>query len=457
MLYEGEALFQRSDWASFALAIGVSLTIYILTLSPEVTLEMSGILSTAALYGGVAHPPGFPLWTLYAWLFTQVLPFSNIAWRVSVSSAVAGALTCGMIALMVSRVGAAILDGLTGFRRLDAGEERVLRTVAGFVAGMGFGFNNAYWLMAVTVETKPLTIAVLTLAVCLLLRWSYATERRRYLFAGFFAYGLSVSASPIVMPAALALPFFVMFFDAAIGRELFFAAATIAFAVVFTGRHGWLPLISDYEYRAVSVYFWLGVLTGIMWLGLLLKTRGAFTAWKPAIAAGCASLLGVAPYLWLPLASMTTLPSHWGYARTAEGFFHLLRRGQFESITPTVGLGRFFGQLLIYAEVAWKSLGWPYLLVAPIPFLFVRRMRHQERAVILGVAAFYLCLSCLVVYLLNPPPDRSSEDLSKVYFTPSYVMLTTWSGIGLILLGSILSRKRFLPTSRHGTVSPEIA
>jgi hypothetical protein len=58
-LNEGEAFFQKSDWASFALTTGISLTIYILTLAPEVTLEMSGILSTAAMYGGVPHPPGF--------------------------------------------------------------------------------------------------------------------------------------------------------------------------------------------------------------------------------------------------------------------------------------------------------------------------------------------------------------------------------------------------------------
>src|SRR5207253_9391718 len=124
------------------------LAVYSFTLAPEVTLEGSGILSTAAMYGGGAHPPGFPIWTIYAWLFTKLLPFSNIAWRIGVSSAVAGALTCGVLALMVSRGGAMILEGLSGFKRLELKEERLLRLVSASVAGMAFGFNGISWGLA---------------------------------------------------------------------------------------------------------------------------------------------------------------------------------------------------------------------------------------------------------------------------------------------------------------------
>src|SRR2546430_878138 len=118
--------FERTDWLSFWLTTALVLAVYLYTLAPEVTLEMSGILSTAAMYGGVAHPPGFPLWTIYAWLFTKLLPFSNIAWRVAVSSAVAGAFACGVIALMVSRGGTMILEGMREFKRLEPKEELLL-------------------------------------------------------------------------------------------------------------------------------------------------------------------------------------------------------------------------------------------------------------------------------------------------------------------------------------------
>ena len=101
--------FQRSDWLSFWATTLLALLVYLLTLGPSVGLDNSGVWSTAAAYGGVSSPPGYPLWTLWAWVFTKLLPFSNIVWRVAVSSAVAGALACGMIALMVSRGGMALI------------------------------------------------------------------------------------------------------------------------------------------------------------------------------------------------------------------------------------------------------------------------------------------------------------------------------------------------------------
>jgi hypothetical protein len=108
--------FQRSDWLSFGATTPLALLVYLLTLGPSVGLDNSGVWSTAAAYGGVSSPPGYPLWTLWAWVFTKLLPFSNIAWRVAVSSAVAGALACGLIALMVSRGGTAILEQSPTYR-----------------------------------------------------------------------------------------------------------------------------------------------------------------------------------------------------------------------------------------------------------------------------------------------------------------------------------------------------
>src|SRR5437879_4000669 len=102
-----ESAFHAVDWLSFCLTVTVVLVGYLVTLAPEVTLGSAGIFSTGAMYAGIPHPPGFPVWTLYAWLFT-LLPVSNIAWRVALSSAVAASVACGLIALMVSRGGAEI-------------------------------------------------------------------------------------------------------------------------------------------------------------------------------------------------------------------------------------------------------------------------------------------------------------------------------------------------------------
>jgi hypothetical protein len=78
-----QPFFQPQDWISFGLTTAAALAVYLWTLAPDVTLANSGMLSTSAAYAGVPHPPGFPVWTLYSWFFTRLLPFSNIAWRVA--------------------------------------------------------------------------------------------------------------------------------------------------------------------------------------------------------------------------------------------------------------------------------------------------------------------------------------------------------------------------------------
>src|SRR6478735_3684174 len=93
-------LFRRIDWFTFFITFGGVLSGYLLTLAPELTLEDSGELATGSFYAGVPHPPGYPVWTIYTWLWTVLLPIKNVAWRVSVGEAVGGALAAGLLGLL---------------------------------------------------------------------------------------------------------------------------------------------------------------------------------------------------------------------------------------------------------------------------------------------------------------------------------------------------------------------
>jgi hypothetical protein len=441
----GEArAFQLVDWSSFGLATVLTLAMYLWTLTPEVGLQMSGLLSTAAMYGGVAHTPGFPLWTLYAWLFATLLPFANIAWRVAISSAVAGSLTCGVVAVIVSRNGRAIIEGIAGLKRLTPKEEKLLRLIAGAIAGMCYGFNGVTWGTAVVADTRPLANLLFSVVLFLLIEWSYEGSKR-FLYGAFLVFGLTISASPILLPGALGLPFFVIFLEASIGRDLFFAAATLSAVIVFTSRRGLLPLLDAESHGSQIIYFWIGVLAGTMWIGLIIKTRRVFTKWRPSLIAGLLSIVGMSLFLYLPVASMTNPPSNWGYARTVEGFFHVLRRGQFERLSPTDSFPTLILQLGMYVHTAIKQFGPLSLLAALVPFYFMPRMSRQHRAVMLGLLAFFLSTSVLMTILLNPPGERDTQSLFDQYFSASFLILAIWTGFGLILWGSIISRETRTP------------
>ena len=91
------SLFRRVDWVTFGVTTLITLLAYLCTLAPDLTLEDSGELAVGSYYAGVPHAPGYPIWTIYSWLFTVLLPFSNVAWRVAVSSAVAAAFANGLL------------------------------------------------------------------------------------------------------------------------------------------------------------------------------------------------------------------------------------------------------------------------------------------------------------------------------------------------------------------------
>src|SRR5436190_8551047 len=79
-------LFRRVDWLTLLVTTFCVFLGYYLTIAPDLTLEDSGELATGSFYAGVPHPPGYPVWTMYTWFFTRLLPWGNVAWRVSIAS-----------------------------------------------------------------------------------------------------------------------------------------------------------------------------------------------------------------------------------------------------------------------------------------------------------------------------------------------------------------------------------
>src|SRR5512140_2134159 len=132
------ALFRRTDWLAFLLTFATVWLGYFLTLAPELTLEDSGELATGSFYAGIPHPPGYPGWTVYTWLWT-LLPIKNIAWRVALGAATGGAPAAGLLGLLVSRGSSMLMEGIEDLKAIAGRWESAICMVSGFVAGMLLG------------------------------------------------------------------------------------------------------------------------------------------------------------------------------------------------------------------------------------------------------------------------------------------------------------------------------
>jgi len=452
--------------------------VYFLTLAPEVTLEDAGELVTGSVYAGIPHPPGYPVWTLYSWLWTVLVPVGNMAWRVALAQANAGAVACALLALLVSRGSSLLLESIENLKELtafrnpltptaktkvcertsspegDAKEERqketprvcnaalkgqIICTVAGVVAGLMMGLDGFMWRESVApnrmaVSSVPWFLLVL---VCLL-RWLYAPGQRRFLYWALFLFGLCFTTHQSLIAAAIGIEVIIAAANPRLGRDVFLANGIIyllyQLSVMSTGHHLFHNLGEKPGLLLLFNVIGISSLLACAWLGI--RTKGLLSEWRPILIMGLLWLLGACFYFYLPVSGMTNPPMQWCYPRTVDGFFHALTRGQYEQPNPTDVFkepGRFAGQLGMLFGGVGESFTWVAVLLAIVPFALMRKMRHRERGWLIGLAALYFCLGVLLMILLNPTPERASADLVKVFFNNSHTIVAALVGYGLAL------------------------
>ncbi|HUS34422.1 MAG TPA: DUF2723 domain-containing protein [Verrucomicrobiae bacterium] len=431
-------LFRKVDWITAGIATLIVLIGYIYTLAPDVTLEDSGELAVGSFYAGVPHPPGYPVWTLYTWLFTVLFPFSNIAWRVALSSAVAGAVSCGLLGLIVSRGSSMMIEGVADLRNVDKKLESWLCIVSGLVAAMLLGFNGFMWSQAVIVEVYTFSVLSLMAVLVTLMRWIHAPHQRKYLYWMAFWFGICFTNHQTLIVAAMGIEIAVLAASLALGRDLF-AINTVIWAIGLIAHYKGAIGVFRENPAIYNIYNVVGIGSLITTLVAWWKTTKIFTEWKAAAIMGALWIAGALFYFYMPIASMTNPPMNWGYPRTEEGFWHALTRGQYDKTTPIDSPGKFINAGIMYVEGAIEEFNLVYLIIGLIPWLYFNRMQKRERAWLIGSVAIYIMLSALLLYLLNPQTDRQGREQARVFFTASHVIVAMGIGYGLALIGATLS------------------
>lgn len=499
-------LFRRIDWTAFFIAFAVVLTVYLLTLAPEETLEDSGELCTGAFYAGIPHPPGYPFWSIYAWLWTKLLVIGNVAWRVEVGEATAAAFACGLVALMVSRGSSMLMEGIEELKSLTGKWETMVCLVSGAVSGVMLGLGGVMWMESVAINRISLFGVpwVMMVMVCLM-RWIYAPHQRRYMFIAWFFLGICSTIHQTLLVAVIGIEICTCYVQPKLGRNLLLwncigwaglmvfeaigvstmlqtsfmvlfifhavgAASLIGFmvlavqstvqsredimgplrdagiALLFAAAFI-LPVIPALR-GPIGILLFLACFGAALWLALTTMKWG--WEWLIAIGLGLVWQLGASFYFYEAIAGMTNPPMEWGYPRTVEGFFHALSRGQYEKANPTDIFHdpmRFLMQLGVLVGDIAHEYNWVCIFLALVPLMFFFKMRKRERSWLVAICSVYPFISILLIILMNVQPDRQSADLFRVFYTSSHALIGIMIGYGLSLTVAYMAThyQRFRP------------
>lgn len=179
-----------SSKADAAIVFCLSLLFYCLTLAPGLTFIDSGELATVAVRLGIAHPTGYPLFTLLGWIAAHLPIGGEEILRLNLMAAV---LCAGAAALFYLVALHLLLNIRHGSR--DRGEAQVVARTGAMGAGLLLAFSETFWSQAVAVEVYSLHLFLLgvvlvTFFTAILPSETGGTPERRWM-AFAFALGLS--------------------------------------------------------------------------------------------------------------------------------------------------------------------------------------------------------------------------------------------------------------------------
>ncbi len=172
-----------------SLIFAIFLILYTTTLMPNVLPADSGEFQRVAATAGLAHPPGYPLYTMLGWLFTKLPLGPSPAWRVNLLSALTAATTVALVFQTARQMTGSIWGGLA--------------------AALTLGSATTFWATGTKASIRPLT-AFFT-ALCLYALTFYASRGARHrstdhyltLFALSLSLGFTHHYASMAFPAII--------------------------------------------------------------------------------------------------------------------------------------------------------------------------------------------------------------------------------------------------------------
>ncbi|TAM89896.1 DUF2723 domain-containing protein [bacterium] len=312
------------------LAFLVPLALYLASAGGYPAFWDTGELQTVPYILGIAHPTGFPLFTLAGWLVSHAVPLGSVAWRINAMCALAAAGAAWMLWRVAVRVGA--------FPPLA------------LLAAWWFAFGEVVWTRATRADVHDLALLLGALAIGCALEYHLEGDPRLLRWCALWL-GLGLANHPVALWLVPGLAILVLARGRALSvRTLATCAAIVAAALML---YAYLPLRSAVVAAAGldPARLLPGMDGGFLWDYNHPSTWHGFLAEVSGSQFGAGSTLAAA----LDLGSYPTYVTHW----LREGVPEF---GLFGIVASLIGL-------VVLALRDWRAaLGLSVAACAAVPF-----------------------------------------------------------------------------------------
>lgn len=441
--------FLKVDRLTAWIAGLVSFAVYVFTLAPNVTLEDSGEFIAAAVHLGVPHPPGYPTWTIFSYLVSNLFPFGNVAWRVNLVSAICGAAAIGYFALLMVH---SLRWILTSIQNVSESLAKKIAVMGALVGSGVLAFSDVMWSQSVIAEVYTLNAFFLSLTLLCFYRWVLNPKQENWLVAAALVLALGMTNHHtllFIFPAFFIGVWFV--------RRDFFLLFLVAILLTSTSVLAYFCWLSADE-QLIQVGKRVGTIAVIASAVAVILCRMLeqfHFSWKFVGKIFIATWLGLSVYAYMPFASKTNPPMNWGYASERQGFYHAINRGQYADnmattikrfVAPIVGvpiegtasegatlgrLKRVTSLLKVYFLNLANNISWPVVIMPLFVFLFVMRLSNRAPQWLGFTLAAFLFMSALQMFIMNPGFDNQSQWVGKTFLLQSHCIFTIGVAYGV--------------------------
>ena len=358
--------------------LAVAAFTYLMTIEPTASFWDCGEFIASSYKLEVGHPPGNPVFQLFARIFTMFAGASSAAVAVNVMSAICSALTIFFLYLTIVFLAKRVVRKRPGSEEYTIGQAIAIYG-SGAVGALAYCFSDTFWFSAVEGEVYAMSSLFTAIVFWAMTKWYEQADTpyaNRWIVLISFLMGLSIGVHLLNLLAIPAIVFLYYYRQREDGHYSFweyvkiFALSCVILAVVLFGIIPYIPKLAAYTdlffvnvlslpYNSGAVAFMV-ILFALCFWGLFYTMKKGKVLMNTVLLCFTTIIIGFSLFSIVVIRSCAKTPTNEYQPDNAFTLIRYLSREQYGS-TPLVYGPCFGAPYTVEQDKYWAPLDGKYV------------------------------------------------------------------------------------------------